>query len=340
MPWQDRLKADSVVWLLESDSPGVRYLALRDLLGRLEDDAELCAARDAAYAEGPIATVLSAMNAAGYWAKPGPGYNPKYYAAVWAIIVLAQLGASAAHDDRIAQACAYLLDHALAPGGRFTTTGAPSGTADCLQGNLCWALVELGYDDPRLEVAFDWMARSVAGEGVAPADERHAELRYYAGKCGPLFACGANNKLPCAWGAVKVMQAFGVWSEERRTPLIDRAMRQGADFLFSTDPARADYSAGYSDKPSGNWWKFGFPVFYVTDVLQNVEALARLGYGGDQRLENALTLICAKQDEAGRWPLEYSYAGKTWADFGAKNQPNKWVTLRALRVLKLVEGSS
>jgi hypothetical protein len=33
--------------------------------------------------------------------------------------------------------------------------------------------------------------------------------------------------------------------------------------------------------------------------------------------------------------LEYTYAGKTWGDFGEKKQPNKWVTLRAARVLKL-----
>jgi len=28
--------------------------------------------------------------------------------------------------------------------------------------------------------------------------------------------------------------------------------------------------------------------------------------------------------------------GKTWTDVGAKKQPNSWVTLRTLRVLKAV----
>lgn len=36
------------------------------------------------------------------------------------------------------------------------------------------------------------------------------------------------------------------------------------------------------------------------------------------------------------WLLEYDYTGKTWVDFGPKKQPNKWVTLRALRVLNMV----
>jgi hypothetical protein len=72
-------------------------------------------------------------------------------------------------------------------------------------------------------------------------------------------------------------------------------------------------------------------------LLQNVEALVALGYGDDLRLTNALKLIREKQDAQGRWALEYDYEGKTWGDFGAKKQPSKWVTLRALRVLKAVE---
>jgi hypothetical protein len=53
------------------------------------------------------------------------------------------------------------------------------------------------------------MARTVAGEGLAPLADKKAPLRYYAGKCGPLFACGANNGFPCAWGEAIVMLAFG-----------------------------------------------------------------------------------------------------------------------------------
>ena len=334
MSWKEQLKGNPLPWLLETESPGVRYLALRDLLELPTVALELRTARKAAHKKGPIAAILSEMDRPGYWAEPGPGYNPKYRSTVWSVILLAQLGASVEEDKRIARACAYLLDHALTSGGHFTASGSPSGTVDCLQGNLCWALVELGYDDPRLETAFEWMARSVTGEGVAPVADKQAAVRYYAGKCGPTFACGSNNKLPCAWGAVKVMLAFGKWPVKRRTPLIKRAIQHGVDFLFRTDPATADYPTGFSDKPSQNWWKFGFPIFYVTDLLQNVEALVGLGLGDDPRLAKALAIVREKQDSKGRWPLEYDYTGKTWVDFGPKKQPNKWVTLRALRVLR------
>jgi hypothetical protein len=335
MSWKSQLLKDSVPWLLEHNNPGVRYLALRDLLDLSPDDRELKSARKVAHKEGPIAEVLSKMNKDGYWVKPGPGYNPKYSSTVWSIILLAQLGASVNEDKRIEQACKYVLDN-MATGGQFTTSssGAPSGTIDCLQGNLCWALMEMGVDDPRLKTAYEWMARTVTGEGIAPVGDKEAPVRYYAYKCGPTFACGANNKLPCAWGGVKVMLALGRLPVKQRTPLIKRAIKQGVDFLFSVDPVTAKYPVGFGDKPSGNWWKFGFPVFYVTDLLQIAEVLVGLGYGSDPRLSNTLDLIREKQDSEGRWALEYDYTGKTWIDFGKKKQPNKWVTLRALRILK------
>jgi hypothetical protein len=336
MSIKSEFEMESLTWLLEPNNPGARYLALRDLCDLTDDDPELQSARKTAHAKGDIATILAAMNPEGFWEVPGPGYRPKYRSTVWSIIMLAQLGASIQGDERISKGCTHILDHALAKGGRFSVTGTPSSTADCLQGNLCWALVELGVEDDRLESAFEWMARSVTGEGVSPKEDKKAELRYYASKCGPNFACGSNNKLPCAWGAAKVMLAFSHLPAERRPPLIENAIQQGVDFFFSTDPAKSDYPSGFSKNPSRNWWKFGFPVFYVTDMLQIVEALIRLGYGSDPRLKNALALIKDKADRGGRWNLEYDYTGKTWVDFGVKKQPNKWVTIRALRALKAV----
>ena len=343
MSWQDSTSSTAAGWLLAHESPGVRYLALRDLVERAEDDPELVAARQAAHQEGPIAAILEEMDPAGFWSVPGPGYLPKYRSTVWSLILLAQLGARASQDERIGRACAYLLEQALAPTGQFTATGAPSGTADCLQGNLCWALAALGWEDPRLGAAYDWMARSVTGEGIAPVGDRHAPVRYYAGKCGPVFACGSNNKLPCAWGAVKVMLALGSCPAPYRSPQVEGAIRAGVDFLLSVDPATAAYPAGYSEKPSGSWWKLAFPVFYVTDVLQILEALAHLGCGADPRLANLRAWVLSRRDSQGRWPLEYDYAGKLAGklageaalDFGPKKAPNPWVTLRALRALKV-----
>ncbi|OGG04841.1 hypothetical protein A2Z33_06055 [Candidatus Gottesmanbacteria bacterium RBG_16_52_11] len=319
------IASPALPWLLEPDDPGVRYLALRDLSGLPPGDRELVRAKQAAYSEGPISTVLKHMNPEGFWRIPGGGYNPKYSSTVWSLILLSQLGASAGDDRRITKACKYYLDHAVSKADSISYNGTPSGVIDCLQGNMCAALTGMDYADDRLDRAYDWMARSVTGDGV----------KYYAYKCGPGFACGPNGKLPCAWGAVKVMLAFGKLPEKRRTPSIRKAIGTGADFLLGSDPVKADYPTRGGIKPSRNWWKFGFPVFYVTDILQIAEALVSLGYGNDPRLNNAVGFIRSKQDGQGRWILEYDYSGKTWGNFGEKNRPNKWVTYRALKILKL-----
>ncbi len=336
MSWKNQLRSDSTSWLLDSDNPGIRYLAMRDLLDLSPDDKKIKSARKLAHKEGPIAHVLSKMNEQGWWGRPGTGYGPKYKSTVWALILLAQLGASVKEDKRVRLACKYYLDEALNPGGQISamTNKAPSGTVDCLQGNMLNALMALGYEDARMNIAYEWMARTVTGEGIAPMQDKHALICYYNNKCGPDFACSANNKLPCAWGGVKVLLALSKVPVEKRSVLIEKAVRHGVEFFFRVDPSTAEYPNGWVEQPSGNWWKFGFPVFYVTDILQIAEALVALGFGKDKRLTNTLELIRSKQDEEGRWPLEYNYDGKTWLRFGTMKQPNEWVTLRALRVLK------
>ncbi len=336
MPWTDALKGDSLNWLLEHDDPTVRHAALRWLSGKPETNPAVKEAAVQAHSSGPIADILSRMDPEGWWGKPGGGYGPKYQSGVWSLIMLSQLGASIHADKRIATACQYYMEHAFATPGQISYNGAPGGTIDCLHGNMLTALLDLGVWDERFDKAFEWMARTVTGEGIAPSTDKQTPLRYYAYKCGPIFACGANGKQPCAWGAVKVMLAFGRLPKTKHTPLIERAIQKGTDFLLGVDPMTAAYPVTLSEKPSRNWWKFGFPVFYITDLLQLAEALVSLGYGNNPRLKSTLQFIIDKQDADGRWQLEYHYNGKTWVNVGRAGQPNPWVTLRALRVLKAI----
>jgi hypothetical protein len=51
-----------------------------------------------------------------------------------------------------------------------------------------------------------------------------------------------------------------------------------------------------------------------------------------------MDFVLGKQDQLGRWTMDHSYNGKTWVDTEEKCKPSKWVTLRALRVLKAMAG--
>jgi hypothetical protein len=251
------------------------------------------------------------------------------------VTVLGQLGADGV-DARVQQGCKYVLEHTVDKNGAFSTGAIPSQAILCLNGHLLAALLDLGWmGDERVDRALEWVARMVTGEGVAPPEKKAAPLRYLkSSTCGPGFRCGANAKKPCAWGAVNVLLALSRVPEGARIPLVQNAIDTGIQFLLSRDPATADYPMGDGDKPSRRWFKFGFPVFWVADVLANLEALARLGHGDDSRLSSTLDLVLGKQDHQGRWRMEYSYNRKTVVDIEEKGKPSKWVTLRALRVLK------
>lgn len=322
------INSDPLPWLLEPDpdNPAVRYFALRDLLDRPLDDPELRQAKAEIMLTGPVPAILDAQHSDGYWVKPGGGYSPKYRGTVWQIIFLAELGADPA-DERVRRGCEYLLRHQMAETGAFSCyrPPRPSGVLHCLNGNLLSALINLGCAaDPRVQAALDWEIRAITGEG---------EIEFYkSGTAGPGFACGVNLGQPCGWGAVKALRALSAVPAEQRTPSLQQALEAGVEFLFSRDPAAADYP--YTERVSSTWFKFGFPLSYWSDVLETAAVLVDLGYGQNPRLANTVKFILSKQDSQGRWLLENSLNGKMWADIEKRGKPSKWVTYRALRVLK------
>ncbi|MFC1878965.1 nitrogen fixation protein NifH [Chloroflexota bacterium] len=331
------LKSDPLPWLIEEDkeNPGIRYFALTDLLDLPADDPQVIVARKAIMSNGPVPVILANQSAQGYWDNPEKAYYPKYRGIVWQLTFLSQLGADG-NDPRLKASIELVLDRYRSKYGGFSMNGNISGMIHCLQGNLIAALIDFNrLGDERLEAATDWLARSITGQDIAPATEKAASVRYYrSANSAPGFSCSANDHKPCAWGAIKAMLALSKVPKDKQTGNISAAIEAGTAFLLSHDPAKADYPMGYNTKPNRSWFKFGYPVAYITDILQNLEVLANLGFGEDPRLEPALDLLCSKQDQHGRWNMEYTYNGKTWVDIEVKGQPSKWVTLRALRVLK------
>ncbi len=341
--WKKNLNADPTAWLLEESDPGVCYLALRDVVDAPEK--ELKTARAAAYREGPVAAILDKMDPAGYWVTPGPGYGPKFKSIVWSLISLAQLGASVEEDKRVAKACAYYLDNALALGGQFTPRGLVSDVGLCLQGNMLASLMDLGSQDPRLDKACAWTARRLTGDnlprrlnndGLPPGEGAVGPFRSVKFLTDPLFGCRTNDGLACAWAGVNVMLAFSRLPAAKRTPLIKRAIDLGTDFFLSVDTAAAAFPGHRKGQPDPRWWQFTFPAL-GGDMLRLAEAFTALGCGQDKRLAKVFDVILAKQDAQGRWPYEYpkKVTSKFWVKLGDEGRPNKWITLRVLRVLKL-----
>ncbi len=328
MKWAGALRGDPLPWLLETDeqNPAVRYFALRDVLDRPADDPEVRRAAAAIMKMGPVAAILAAQHPDGSWGEAGDSHLHGYYATVWQVCLLAELGADPRHKQ-VRRGCNYVLDHALAANTAFSMSEppVPSKVVHCHNGDMLYASLRLGFEaDVRVQAALKWQVQAINGTD---------DIRYYqSGTSGPGFACAVNQKQPCAWGAAKAMKALSAVLPKERTPAMRRAIKTGADFLLSRDPAMAEYP--YSGRVSSNWFKFGFPLSYSSDVLELTGVLVDLEYGHDPRLVNALKLILSKQDDHGRWTLEHTLNGKSLVDIEQKGKPSKWITLRALRILK------
>ena len=170
----------------------------------------------------PIAPILDAQDPAGWWAKPGHGYGPKYTGTTWSLIVLEQLGADPA-DARIQAGCDYVLAHTATAAGGFGCSGAlredrpppPSSVIHCLNGNLVRALVAFGrLDDPRVAAAIDWQARAINRRRGRPALVRLGDAAARGSAAGPTRGCrapGARSRR-CA--------AFAAIPPERRSPAV------------------------------------------------------------------------------------------------------------------------
>jgi len=321
--WSPYLRDASLVWLLERDNPSARYLALTQLLGRSESEPEVSEAQSAIVGSSPVRDILEAQYPQGYWIKPDRGYSPKYRATIWQVLFLAQLGMP--RIPAIERACEHVLAHAYLENlGLFSAHKGPSGVILCLNGNLLWALLWFGYGQhPVVRRVSERLAEAVLRGGF--------RCRYNAQKRG-----NHHSWLPCAWGAIKTLRAFNAIPVSLRSSRVREAIEIGCDFLLSYDLSLANYP--HARGVSRRWFRLGFPLAYESDILEGMEVLAELGWGEDPRLGSAVKWLLGKQDQRGRWPLERTLTN-TWASFGQRGEPNKWVTLRALRTLARIDPS-
>jgi len=321
--WGAYLHSNPLAWLLEEDNPSARYLALIQLLGRSDEDTEVHEAQSAIVACPPASHILEAQYPGGYWIKPDRGYSPRYRATVWQVLFLAQLGVP--RIPAIQRAYEHLLTHSyLERTGLFSAYKDPSGAFLCLNGNLLWALRRFGYGQhPAVRRMTERLAEVVLRErfrcrgGVSVVGDRR----------GQLF---------CVWGTIKVLQAFAAIPPPQRSPEVERATRDGVDFLLDSGLITADPPCERGG--SRYWSQLGFPLSHESDFLERLEVLAKLGLEEDPRLGEAVKVLLDRQDREGRWPLERTPT-PAWAPFGQCGRPNKWVTLRALRALSRIAPS-
>jgi hypothetical protein len=294
---------DSIQWLLEPENPSVRYWTLTDLLDRPAADPEVRKARAAIARQPIVKDIFARQHPQGHWGddatKPCMADGT-----LGTLSILHMLGVEP--DERTAKGCDSLLRYGQNESGGFSMTQTRrSGIFPCMTGGQLPLLVYFGLgDDARVRRAFAFVVEDMSTEDA--------------------LDCGRYQHRDCLWGAIAALNGLAVLPADMRSQKSKRVVRRLADALLN-----ADYDFEGEHK---RWLTFGVPRNW--NLLSALLALAAHGYAHDKRFVRLLKLFLARQDEQGRWLC--GSASRTWP-LERINRPSKWVTLDALRLLRVVE---
>ena len=328
--WTDFLKKDVLNWLLLEENAAVRYYTLTGLLGEAEDSPNVLQARKNIMLQNPVVKILSRQNEEGFWGKRDKFYTEKYIGTVWQIIILAELGADK-EDNRIKKACEFILHQAQdKESGGFSVWpnkkmggGRHSGVIPCLSGNMVFSLIRFGYlEDNKLQKAIEWIIRYQRfDDGIAkkpvgwPYDK--------AESCW--------GKHTCHMGVVKSLKALSEIPPDKRSEAINSTIKTGEEYLLKHHIYKKSHHLGKISRPG--WLRFGFPLMYQTDILEILIILMKLGTK-DVRMQEAIEEVISQQNDQGKWILKNSFNNRFITNIEQKGKPSKWITLRALSILR------
>jgi hypothetical protein len=102
---------------------------------------------------------------------------------------------------------------------------------------------------------------------------------------------------------------------------------------------------GTGDPADPRFLLFTHPNRWFYDVLRGLDyfraASLFTGSAPDPRLSEAIEYVRSRRRDDGRWDLDWSPEGRTWFDVDdGPGRPSRWITLRALRVLRWWETAA
>jgi hypothetical protein len=164
-------------------------------------------------------------------------------------------------------------------------------------------------------------------------------MRYDDGKdqvADPDNGCWGRHV--CVRGVIPVVRALAELPEDYRSEDTDRVLQAGVEFMLLHHVYKRSHNL---NKPmNAKLTQLTFPSFYWPDFVEVLLALTYLGCK-DPRMEDAIAYLRKKQAKNGRWKLQRTYNERSKHDtfpvavpVGTRGAPSKWVTLRALIVLK------
>lgn len=314
--------ADSVIgWLLDAD-PSIRWQVMRDLLAAPE--SEWMAERANVESAGWGARLLACEDEDGQWA--GGAFLPRGFdsqewqavgqpwtATAFSLSQLREFGLDPA-SDRAKRAVEL-----IGANSRWDDAGQPyweGEVEECINGRVVADGAYFGVD---VSSIVDKLVGERLDDGGWNCERANGSVR-------SSFASTIN----VLEGLLEYERATGGTPESRA------ARKSGEAYLLERKLFRRVSTGESADD---QFLSFLHPSRWRYDVLRALDyfwsVAALTGAAPDPRLGEAVDHVRSRRLDDGSWPLDWSLPGRVWfeVDSGA-GEPSRWVTLRALRVLR------
>lgn len=294
-----------IEWLLDSD-PSLRWQVMRDLTGAPPATVSRERARVAAEGWGP--QLLDRQRPDGNW---GDGKaTPLWWSNLYTLVFLRDLGIDPASEG--ARIAIERVARSVTWGPEFHESPFFEGEVEpCINGRV----VALGaYFGQRSDRLVERLLGEQLADGGWNCEAERGSVR-----------SSFHTTICVLEGLLAFEQSFGV------APRVTQARQRAEQYLLARRLLRR-LSTGEVIDPT--WAELSFPPLWHYDVLRALDYFRAAGAPLDARMEEAVGLLIARRQEGERWLLERRHRNTLHEEIaGAVGVPNRWVTLRALRVL-------
>jgi hypothetical protein len=318
--------SDAVIgWLLDSD-PSIRWQVMRDLLDAPE--SEWAAERAKVATEGWGARLLSFQDEDGQWAGGAflpSDFDPREWqergqpwtATTFSLSQLREFGLDPASDR--AQRTVELIG----ANSRWDEGGQPyweGEVEECINGRTVADGAYFGVD-----------VSSIVGR---LAGERQGDGGWNCERVNGSVRSSFASTINVLEGLLEYERATG------GTPQSQEARKSGEEYLLERKLFRRLSTGEPADE---RFLCFLHPNRWHYDVLRALDyfrfSAILTGADPDPRLGEAIDHVRSRLLEDGTWPLDWSPSGRVWFEVDdGPGKPSRWVTLRAMRVLRWWES--
>ena len=301
-----RSRNDPIIeWLLDTDA-SIRWQVLRDLT---DASAEIVAAeRSRVGSEGWGPLLLDQQRPDGQW---GDGVaTPFWWSNMYTLLFLRDLGLDSTSPR--ARAAIDLVRSNVTWGPGFGDSPFFEGEVEpCINGRV----VALGaYFGERSDHLVDRLLSEQLVDGGWNCEAERGSVR-----------SSFHTTICVLEGLLAFEHAFGATS-----PVTD-ARRRAEEYLLERRLLRR-LSTG--DIIDSTWTQFAFPTLWHYDVLRALDYLRAAGAQPDARVAEAIAIVLERRQGDGRWLLDVRHRNTLHEELaGTVGAANRWITLRALRVL-------